>query len=104
MARRFASAQPDPDTASAAPGSVQPTPAQPISDKEQSEKPKSNRGRKKNPNSINSQQPWLAAGISRAAWYLNKRVERLLLERITRNSTPIAKPKPEPEPDDDIWG
>ncbi len=68
------------------------------------------RNRRSDPFSRESLKPWEDLGISRSAWYLEQRLERLLNkkleERISSKPLPKAAPKPAPEPEpdsDDEW-
>ena len=47
-----------------------------------SEKPKSNRGRKKSPSSEATLKPWEAEGVSRNTWYIRKRERKIFEEGI----------------------
>jgi hypothetical protein len=117
ITRRFAAARIEPVTVSSAKqvGDAKPMTQpdakaddNPVSDIVKPEKKK--RNRRRDPFSRESLKPWEDLGISRSAWYLERRLERLLNkkleERISSKPLPKAAPKPAPEPEpdsDDEW-
>jgi len=56
------------------------------------ERPK--RGRPASSSSTESLKPWVAAGVSRSAWYLHQRIERLAEKALLQALAESGKPQP----------